>query len=125
MGVPAYMLGEMTRLSPSPAVTPVDIISSHRLPSVSMGKSVPTDDPVIDVGGYMLGEIGPSNSERSKWRFGLFFAEIHNGAIGGSGDFGGSSGRERSENEWLSMSRGLRCGRGAGRGLLTLRIFCG
>jgi hypothetical protein len=73
--VPMYMLGEMT-LSPSSPVALVVVVSSRRclglsesefkIPCVSMGSSVPADDPAMDVGGYMLGEIGPSNSDRSK-----------------------------------------------------------
>jgi len=43
-----YTLGEMT------------------IPSLSSGNSFPTGDPVINVGVYILGEIGPSNFERSK-----------------------------------------------------------
>jgi hypothetical protein len=74
--VPTYTLGEMTRLSPSSPVAFVDIVSSRRclglsksvfkMLSILMGASVPVDDPAMDVGGYMLGEIGPSNSDRSK-----------------------------------------------------------
>jgi len=74
--VPTYTLGDMTRLSPSSPVALVDIVSSRRclglsesvfnVLSISMGPSVPVDDPAMEVGGYMLGEIGPSNSDRSK-----------------------------------------------------------
>ena len=86
--VPTYTLGDMTRLSPSP-VALVDIVSSRRCLGlsesvfkvlfISMGASVPAGDPAMDVGGYMLGEIGPSNSDRSKWRLGLFLAGIIKG----------------------------------------------
>lgn len=70
--VSTYTLGEMTRLSPSSPVALVDAVSSRRCLGLSefvfmsMGASVPADDPATDVGGYMLGEIGPSNSDRSK-----------------------------------------------------------
>jgi len=73
--VPMYRLGEMT-LSPSSPMTFVDLVSSRRclglsgpafeISSVSMGTSVSVGDPPMDVGGYMLGETGPSNSDRPK-----------------------------------------------------------
>ena len=73
--VPMYTLGEMT-LSPSSPMTLIDLVSSRRclglsepafeISSVSLGTSVPVEDPPMDVGGYMLGETGPSNSDRSK-----------------------------------------------------------
>jgi hypothetical protein len=83
---------------------------------------VAAGDGKWDVGGYMLGEMGPWRSERSRWRFGTLclLSGIAKGCVGARSFDAGSGGRERSECD--EFSRGLNCGRGLGLGLSTGRF---